>query len=264
MNTILVTDPIPGLRTLTLNRPHKLNTLTRELVAELNDALTDTESADEIRAVVISGAGRAFSAGLDLNGYGDDYGARYGTTRGDMIRQREIAALIMRVHELPMPVIAAVHGPAVGAGLALALAADIRIASPDSIFSVAFIRAGYSACDLGSSWLLPRIVGAGHAHELMLTGRRFDAAEAERIGLVSAVVDDLAGACENKAREIMANPPFSVELTKVGMWQGVEAGSLRAAIEFENRNQVITSATADRVEATAAFLEHREPNYSGR
>jgi enoyl-CoA hydratase len=142
-------------------------------------------------------------------------------------------------------------------------ASDIRIAAEPALFAVSFIRAGFSACDIGVSWLLPRIVGAGRAHELMLTGRRCGSAEALRIGLVTDVVEpaELLEAAYAKAAEIMLNPPFSVELTKQGMWASVENPSFAGAVEFENRQQILTAMTQDRAEATAAFLEKRPPVY---
>jgi enoyl-CoA hydratase len=170
------------------------------------------------------------------------------------------------LHELPQPVIAAVNGAAVGGGLALVLGADVRIATRSASFGVAFIRAGYSACDLGTSWLLPRLVGAARAHELMLTGRLFDAAEAECMGLVVQVTEPggLLPAAYAKAAEIQRNPPFSVELTKQGMWAALDIGGFDAAVEFENRQQVVSALTADRAEATRAFLERRPADYRNR
>jgi enoyl-CoA hydratase/carnithine racemase len=170
--------------------------------------------------LVLTGAGRAFCAGLDLHGYGDEeLVAARGKVRRTLERQREIAGLARRLHELRPPVIAAVNGPAAGGGLALALASDVRIASTPAVFAVSFIRAGFSGCDIGTSWLLPRIVGTGRAHELMLTGRRVGADEALRVGLVTDLVppDDLIGVALAKAEEILLNPPLSVELTKQGM-----------------------------------------------
>lgn len=265
MSTVEVSDADDGVRTITLNRPDVLNALDQPMVNALYAALDEVEADRDCRTVVLTGAGRAFCAGLDLNGYGDDEeAAAKGTARGTFERQRAIAGLAERLHFLRQPVIAAVNGAAAGGGLALVLASDIRIASPQAVFAVSFIRAGFSACDIGTSWLLPRIVGAGRAHELMLTGRRFDAAEAERIGLVTAVVDDLRETAYAKAREIALNPPFSVEMTKQGMWIALETPSFSAAVEFENRQQVITAMTDDQPEAVAAFLGKRAPNYRYR
>lgn len=131
---------------------------------------------------------------------------------------------------------------------------------------MSFITAGYSGCDIGVSWLLPRIMGAGRAHELMLTGRRFDAAEALNAGLIARVVEPEALLAEARAtaEQILRNPPASVEMTKVGMWQSLEMVSFRSAVEYENRQQVITALTEDRLEATNAFLEKRLPTYARR
>jgi len=264
---VLLSEPAPGVRQVTLHRPDRLNTMNDELVQGLHDVLDRLAADEECRVVVLTGAGRGFCAGLDLGGYDDGSRAdQIGPTRAGLERQRQIAGLTQRIHDLRHPVIAAVNGPAAGGGLALVLASDIRIAATPAVFAVSFIRAGFSACDIGTSWLLPRIVGAGRAHELMLTGRRFDAAEALRIGLVVDVVepDDLLPAALAKAEEIMLNTPFGVELTKQGMWAALEIPSLATGIEFENRQQIVSSMTEDSGEARAAFLEKRAPSYRYR
>lgn len=255
------------ITTITLNRPDSLNTLNVDLVRDLTGALDEIDRDRGCRVVILTGAGRAFCAGLDLNGYGDDESVEQG---GLMVstfeRQQDIAGLALRLHSLRQPVIAAVNGPAAGGGLALVCASDIRIGSTSSVYAVGFIRAGFSACDIGVSWLLPRLVGTGRAHELMLTGRKFTAAEAEKYGLLVDLVepDDLMDTAVATARSILANPPVSVELTKVGMWAAVESNSFTATVEFENRQQMITAMTDDRAEATAAFLEKRAPEYRRR
>ncbi|MGW0043391.1 enoyl-CoA hydratase/isomerase family protein [Rhodococcus sp. NPDC003348] len=267
MSTVEVVRPVDGITQVTLNRPDALNSLTAEMVGELREVLTDIGADRSCRVVVLTGAGRAFSAGLDLNGYGDeDEVAAEGVLGRTLSRQREIAGLAQQLHELRQPVIAAVNGPAAGGGLALVCASDIRIAATPAVFAVSFIRAGFSACDIGVSWLLPRIIGAGRAHELMLTGRRFDAGEALRLGLVTDVVppDELLDVALAKAGEILLNPPLSVELTKQGMWIALETASFDASVEFENRQQVFTALTEDRAEATAAFLGKRRPTYRRR
>jgi enoyl-CoA hydratase len=267
MGTVDLSPVSGGVRWLTLNRPDQLNALTAQVVADFGAALDEVDRDSDCRVVILTGAGRAFCAGLDLNGYGDeDLIAEQGTVRRFTARQAEIAGLAQRLRSLRQPVIAAINGPAAGGGLAFALASDIRIAATDAVFAVSFIRAGYSACDIGTSWLLPRIVGASRAHELMLTGRRFSAAEALRIGLLAAVVapDELAPAAQAKASEIMQNPPLSVELTKQGMWLALEIPSFDAVIALENRQQFVTALTEDRAEATAAFLQKRQPRYRYR
>lgn len=264
MPAVQVSKPEPGITQITLNRPDDLNTMNAELVGELGDALTTVNADRDCRVVILTGAGRGFCAGLDLKGYGDDEAIReQSRVMSGLDRQRAIAALALQLHQLRQPVIAAVNGPAAGGGLALVCASDVRIAAEPAIFAVSFIRAGFSACDIGVSWLLPRIVGAGQAHELMLTGRRFDSAEAHRIGLVTDVVppDQLSATAIAKAKEIMLNPPFSVELTKQGMWLALENPSFAGAVELENRQQILTSMTEDAKEASAAFLEKRAPHY---
>lgn len=263
----VLVDGAAGVVTVTLNRPDHRNTLNRELVTGLARALAEIEHDRDCRVVILTGSGTTFCAGLDLHGYGDDDRvAAEGETLGALTRQREIADLARRLHALPQPVIAAVDGAAAGGGLALVCASDIRIATTGSVFAVGFIRAGYSACDIGLSWLLPRIVGAGRAHELMLTGRRFDVAEALASGLLARVVgsDLLLDTAHGIADQILANPPASVELTKEGMWIALETPSLQASIEFENRQQLVAGMTADRREATSAFLEKRPPRYTRR
>ncbi|MDQ6523446.1 enoyl-CoA hydratase/isomerase family protein [Nocardioides sp. LHD-245] len=265
MPTLLVTRPLDGVVQLTLDRPERLNALDAELVGALHAELDRIRTDRTCRVVVLTGAGRAFCAGLDLQGY-DDGRSSDADPISVLDRQREIAALTEKIHLLPQPVVAAVNGPAAGGGLALVCAADVRIAAEEAIFKVSFITAGYSACDIGVSWLLPRIVGAGNAHELMLTGRRFDAEEADRIGLVVRVTgaEELLDAALATAGQILGNGPVQVELTKQGMWLALEMPSLRAGIELENRQQVITALTRDQKEATAAFLEKRTPTFERR
>jgi enoyl-CoA hydratase len=264
---VRVEDVGNGVRIVTLDRQFRLNALTADLVGRLAEVLDRIAADRSCRCVVLTGAGRGFCAGLDLRDYGDsERVAERGSPLGELERQRELAGLTLRLHRLPQPVIAAVNGPAAGGGFALVCASDIRIAARSARFGVSFIRAGFSACDLGVSWLLPRLVGAARAHELMLTGRVFDADEAREMGLVVDVVDDeeLMDAALAEAAQIALNPPASVALTKQGMWLALEFPSLEAAVELENRQQVIAGLTADRQEATAAFLEKRPPRYQHR
>src|SRR5437764_726823 len=187
---VLVEDPAPHVRQLTLNRPEQLNAMTAELCEELHGEVQRIASDRSCRAVIITGAGRGFCAGLDLHGYGaapENDGSD--DPRDRLANQQHMSGLVLALRALPQPVIAAVNGPAAGFGLALALAADIRYASTAAIFRVAFVNIGVSNCDMGTSWLLPRLIGASRAHELMLTGRRFDAGEALRIGLLADAVE---------------------------------------------------------------------------
>ncbi len=264
MPAIELDNPRPGVTRVTMNRPAKLNAMTTELVTELHGALDAIAADSACRVVILTGAGRGFCAGLDLGGFGDAPNTEgFGRTQAGFAVQRHIARLIPHLRSLPQPVIAAVNGPAAGGGFALVLGSDIRIAAASARFNAAFIRIGLSACDIGTSWLLPRLVGAARAHELMLTGRIFDADEAARIGLVLDVVPDdaLLDAAYEKADQIMANTPFGVALTKEGMWAALEIPGMQAAIDLENRQQIMASATADHQEALRAFLERRPPQY---
>src|ERR1700733_7213597 len=151
MRTVILSEVAGGVRWLTLNRPDHLNALTAQLVADFGAALDEVDRDSSCRVMILTGAGRAFCAGIDLQGYGDDeLVASQGTARRFMTRQAEIAGPAQRLHSLPQPGIAAINGPAAGGGLAFALASDIRIAATDAVFAVSFIRAGYSACDIGT------------------------------------------------------------------------------------------------------------------
>lgn len=265
MQVVVRSQPVAGVAQLTLNRPSSLNAMTAELVESLHQHLSDIAVDPDVRVVVLTGEGRGFCAGLDLGGYGEAPNtAHMGRTQTGFAVQRHIASLIPKLRSLPQPVIAAVNGPAAGGGFALVLGSDVRLAARSARFNAAFIRIGLSACDIGTSWLLPRLVGAARAQELMVTGRVFDADEAYRIGLVVDLVDDdaLMDAALTKAHEIMRNTPFGVALTKEGMWTALEIPSMQAAIDLENRQQIMASATADHREAMSAFLERRPPNYT--
>jgi enoyl-CoA hydratase len=267
MSTVLIDRPADGVAVLTLNRPEKLNAMDVALVEDLHAALAEVGSDRSCRAIVLTGAGRGFCAGLDLGGYGvAPDGEGRGAVGTGFATQQHIAALIPRMRSLHQPVIAAVNGPASGGGLALALASDVRLAASSARFNVAFVRIGLSGCDIGVSWLLPRLIGASRAWELMLTGRVIDSAEADRLGLVTRVVPDgaLLDAALETAALIAANSPWGVRMTKEVAWSQLEVGSLQAGIDLENRTQILSSFTEDMREAMAAFLEKRPPSYADR
>jgi enoyl-CoA hydratase/carnithine racemase len=260
-------EPRAGVVQLTLTRPDKLNALTAPLVAELHDALRAVAQDPSCRAVVLTGAGRGFCAGLDLGGFGVVAGTEEaGPVQRSWAVQRTIAALVQEIRRLPQPVIAAVNGPAAGGGLALVCASDIRIAATTAVFATSFIRIGVTGCDIGTSWLLPRLVGAARAHELMLTSRRFDAQEALRIGLVTEVAEpaDLSARVEATLDALLQAAPMSLSLTKQGMWLALEIPSFDAMVEVENRQQILTAQTADADEARAAYVGRRAPEYGNR
>ena len=267
MSTVTVEKVNPHVSLITLNRPDRLNAMSHELVADLHHALDEVGDDRDSRVVILTGAGRGFCAGLDLKGAGAPPGAEgLGGPQAGLTGQQHIAALVPKLRGLRQPVIAAVNGPAAGGGLALALASDIRIAAASARFNVAFVRIGLSGCDIGVSWLLPRLVGFSRAAEMMLTGRLIDAGEADRIGLVLKVVPDgqVVDAALETAELICANSPFGVWMTKEVMWSNLEVGSLHAGIDLENRTQILTSFSEDMREAMAAFLAKREPEFRNR
>jgi enoyl-CoA hydratase len=262
---LLVEEPAPSVRLLTMNRPEELNAMNAELCEALHAALRDLAADRSCRAVVLTGAGRGFCAGLDLRGYGLAPGnAGNEEARDRLANQQHMSTLVLALRALPQPVIAAVNGPAAGFGLALALGSDIRFASAQAVFRVAFVNIGVSNCDMGTSWLLPRLIGASRAHELMLTGRRFDAEEASRIGLVADVVDgeQLHERALGAAQQIAALAPWAVRLTKQGMWSALEISSERAAVEYEDRQQIMSIFGTAVPEAVAAFLEKRPAEFA--
>src|SRR2546422_3151687 len=229
----LVDEPAKHVRRLTLNRPEQLNAMTAELCQALHDELSAFAGGRSCRAGILTGAGRGFCSGLDLHGYGaapENDGSD--EPRDRLANQQHMSTLVLALRALPQPVIAAVNGPAAGFGLALALACDIRYAASSAIFRAAFINIGVSNCDMGTSWLLPRLIGASRSHELMLTGRRVGAAEALRVGLVADVVDpdQLAARALEAAEQIASLAPWGGRLTKQGMWTALELPSERAAV----------------------------------
>jgi enoyl-CoA hydratase len=262
--TVQVSAVRPGIVQLTLDRPERLNAMNAELVADLHRTLDLVAADRSCRAIVLTGAGRGFCAGLDLqDGASPPRAAGLGRVQAGMDVQQSIASLVPHLRRVPQPVISAVNGAASGGGLALALGSDVRIAAASARFNVAFVRIGLSGCDIGVSWMLPRLVGASRAFELLLTGRLIDAAEAERIGLVVKVVPDgeVVDAAIETAELIAGNSPWGVRMTKEVMWSQLEIGSLQAGIDLENRTQILSSFTGDMQEAMAAFLEKRPPEF---
>ncbi len=263
-STIGVDEPEDGVAVITLNRPDRLNAMTSTMISELETVVAAVDLDPSLRAVIVTGAGRGFSAGLDLQDQGVAPGAEdvRPTVRGFMW-QDHLATLHEKIHRSRKPWIAAVNGPAVGGGFALSLACDIRFASESATFGAVFLKIGVSNCDMGTSYFLPRLVGASRAAELMLTARIFDAEEAGAIGLVLDVVADseVVDRAIETARLIKQNAPFATWMTKETMWQTIDAPSLRHALDIENRTQIMCSASGDTQEARAAFAEKRPPNW---
>ncbi len=262
---LLLDSPTPAVRRLTLNRPDQLNAMTAELCEELHVQLRAITAERACRAVILTGAGRGFCAGLDLHGYGAAPGNDGSDEPRDRLANQEhMSTLILALRALPQPIIGAVNGPAAGFGLALALGCDIRYAAREAVFRAAFVNIGVSNCDMGTSWLLPRLIGASRSHELMLTGRRVDAEEALRIGLVADVLDaDALGERALAAAEQIASlAPWGVRLTKRGMWAALEIPSERAAIEYEDRQQIMATFGNAVPEAVGAFLDKRPADFA--
>jgi enoyl-CoA hydratase len=262
---VLAEDPAPHVRRLTINRPEQLNAMTAELCQQLHEQISLLAAERSCRAVILTGAGRAFCAGLDLHGYGAAPGSDGSDEGRDRLaNQQHMSTLVLALRALPQPVVAAVNGPAAGLGLALALACDIRYAAHEALFRAAFINIGVSNCDMGTSWLLPRLIGASRSHELMLTGRRLGAEEALRIGLVADVVDapELPARALQAAEQIAALAPWGVRLTKRGMWSALEIPSEQTAIEYEDRQQIMATFGRALPEAVEAFLQKRSAEFA--
>jgi enoyl-CoA hydratase/carnithine racemase len=254
---------------VTMNRPESLNTLNSVLVDELLDYFAKLYFDRSVRIVVLRGAGRAFCAGLDIKESTQRRNAPApnapaGGPDAGLYGQRRISEIVMRMRRCGQPIISLVQGPACGGGFALALASDIRIAGASARMNAAFIRIGLSACDIGVSYFLPRLVGVSVASELMLTGRFIAAERALRVGLVSEVVPDadLEAAAAPYIEEMITTSPLGLRLTKECLNMSVDAPGLEAAVNMEDRNQILCSQTNDVREGMAAFLEKRKPNYT--
>ena len=266
MSYVLIEAPRPHVRTIVLNRPDRMNAMSFETVGPLYDALREVAADNDCWVVVLTGAGRGFCSGLDLQ----DHGAPPNIDGLPMSRiairaMAYMSDLVPTMREMPQPVIAAVNGPAIGGGMCLTLGADIRIAARSARFRGAGINNGLSGTELGVSYLLPRLIGASRANEIILSGREVDGEEAERIGLVSRLVDDdrLMDSALELAEQIRDFSPHGVSMTKQVLWANLEVGSLRAAIDLENRNQLLVRLTTDNLgEAIRARREGRKPRYN--
>ena len=263
---LLIDRPRPEIGRLTINRPERRNALTRELVRDISEALAALGRDPECRVVILGGAGKGFCSGQDMQAASTRTGQSASGMVEKMFWQEQFAGMVLGMRRLRQPVIAAVNGAAAGAGMALALGADIRVASHSARFLVAAIRIGLSAGESGISYHLPRLIGAGRAFEVLLTGRPIEAEEAARIGLVTRLVADeaLADAAIEQALAISRNAPFAVEQSKKLMWRTLDAASLDEALALENSTQIVCATTEDYREATRAFVEKRDPAFTGR
>jgi 2-(1,2-epoxy-1,2-dihydrophenyl)acetyl-CoA isomerase len=253
----LLVDRRDGIVTVTLNRPARKNAVTPYMWAALLDTFNAIAASDTDRVVIVTGAGGDFCSGADL-------GAPDATAGHGLARMRRIGAACLALHNLPQPTIAKIQGVAVGAGINMALACDLVVASSDARFSEIFARRGLSV-DFGGSWLLPRRVGMHRAKELLLLADIVDAAEADRLGLVNRVVEpaELDGFVDDWARRLAAGPPIALSLTKK-LVNNAFSTSLEQALEEEAMAQTVNFSTDDTNEAVQAFLSKREPRFQGR
>lgn len=260
MGSVLeIETPGDGIRLLRLNRPDRLNAIDHELAGALRDACAAIAGDPAVRVVVLTGAGRGFCSGIDLRGFGPDVPEAEAPAIERLRFQEMMASLPAGLRALPQPVVAAVNGAAVGGGLALVLAADVRVCGAAAKFGNAAIRIGLSGAEMGMSYHLPRIVGTSVAADWMLTGRLVLADEALRAGLVSSVVPDeeLVAHALRLAGQIASHSPLGVQMTKRALQVNTDAPGLAAALEVENRNQVITHATAEAAAARVAWTDDR-------
>jgi enoyl-CoA hydratase len=263
---ILVEHPRPQVALITLNRPERMNSMAFDVMVPLKAALEDITYDNSVRVVVLTGAGKGFSSGADHKSAGEVPHVQ-GLTR-PTYALRSMAILddvILALRRLHQPVIAAVNGAAIGGGLCLALAADIRVAATGAYFRAAGINNGLTASELGLSYLLPRAIGSSRAFEIMLTGRDIDAAEAERIGLVSRQVpeDQLLETCYEMAERIAAFSRPGVELTKRTLWSGLDAANLEGHMQAEGLGQLfVRLLTTNFEEAVVARAEKRPPVFT--
>ena len=263
---VLVEHPRPHVALVTLNRPERMNSMAFDVMVPLKEVLENLSYDNAVRVVVLTGAGKGFSSGADHKSAGSVPHVQGLTRPTYALRSMQILDdVILALRRLHQPVIAAVNGAAIGGGLCLALAADIRVASHGAYFRAAGINNGLTASELGLSYLLPRAIGSSRAFEIMLTGRDIDAEEAERIGLVSRQVPDdrLLETCNDMAERIAAFSRPGVELTKRTLWSGLDAASLEGHMQAEGLGQLfVRLLTGNFEEAVAARAEKRPPVFT--
>lgn len=265
MSMVVIEKPQPHVSVIRLNRPERLNSMSFELVVPLHEAFRSVAADNDTYVAILTGAGRGFCSGLDLQDSGMPPGISGLPMSRIAIRAMEtMSSLVPALRAMPQPVIAAINGPAYGGGMCLALGADIRIASESAVFRGAGINNGLAGTELGVSFLLPRLIGASRSNEIILSGREVDAAEAAHIGLVARVVADaeLMPAALALADQMCGYSAHGLAMTKKILWSNLETNSLEAAIDCENRNQLLVRLTTENLqEAITARKEGRKPVY---
>lgn len=262
---VTISSPRPAVRLITLNNPERLNAMGFPLVESLYAALAEVGADNECSVAILTGSGRGFCSGMDLTDVGMPPGCdNLPMSRIAVRAMAFMSDVVPAMRAIPQPLIAAVNGPAYGGGMCLPLGADIRVASASATFRGAGINNGLAGTECGVSFLLPRLIGASRANEIILSGREVDAAEAERIGLVSRVVADdaLLDCALELADRMVGYSTHGLAMTKEVLWANLEAGSLRAAIDLENRNQLLVRMTTQNLdEAIRARRQGRAPVY---
>jgi enoyl-CoA hydratase len=259
--TITFEEPETGIGLLTLNRPESLNAINFAMLDDLNDVFNVLDQRDDVRVLIITGAGRGFCSGADLkdkNLLSEEILKLFSSAALHLEKvQKRYASIIIKMRRLVQPVISAVNGPAAGGGMCIALASDIIIASPAAKFVASFVNIGLSGGELGTTYFLPRMVGVARASEILMTGRTVDAEEAEKIGLVSCMVegDRLMEKTMETARTMLGKSPFGLRMTREAIHRNLDATSVEAAIEFENRNQTIGCCDPEFFNAVMAFMK---------
>jgi enoyl-CoA hydratase len=261
---LLLESVAPRVKLLTLNRPHRLNALNPDLVMALHDVLDDLQFDTDTGVLVLTGAGRAFCSGADLSGEGFHREFEGSPQRAWTEIQARYTGVVLKLRRIPQIVVAAVNGPCVGGGFAIAMASDVRIASTESYFLAAQINIGQAVSEMGSSYLLQRLIG-GRASEILLTGRKVQAEEAERVGLVSRLhaPAELMAAALSLATTIAEKAPLALRLSKEAINASMGAASLESAAVMEDRTQVLAVLSDDLREGQQAFMEKRKPRYKG-
>lgn len=258
MTDTVLRDVSDGVLTLTLNRPDALNSFTVEMKEGLLAALKDAARDKEIRAVILTGAGRAFSAGQDLK-------ERQGPDAADLGTELRLRynPIVLAMRRLEKPIVGAINGVAAGAGISIAMACDILIAAENATFIEAFSRVGLVP-DTGSTWFLPRLVGSARAAEMMFTADPIDAATAERMGLINRTVpnEKLMAEATALAQRLAKAAPIALALAKRALNRAYEM-NLEQALDFEAQLQSIAGRSADHREGVTAFVEKRSPRFSG-
>jgi enoyl-CoA hydratase len=265
-NFVLVDHPRPNVALVTLNRPERMNSMAFDVMVPLKKVLEELTYDNSTRVIVLTGAGRGFSSGADHKSAGSVPHIDGLTRPTFALRSMEVLDdVILSLRKMHQPVIAAVNGAAIGGGLCLALACDIRVAAAGAYFRAAGINNGLTSSELGLSYLLPRAIGTSRAFELMLTGRDVDGEEAERIGLVSRTVpdDDLLDVCYELGERIAAFSRPGIELTKRTLWSGLDAASLEGHMQAEGLGQLfVRLLTGNFEEAVAARADKRAPVFT--